>query len=206
MKPTITVLTCLLLLGFARADVAEIENQFRAAYELYVGKQYQDEVAALDAKYLGALERAMQSATQAGKLEETLVFQDEIQRINDKGLLPEKDEGVAPALLNCARPIVTNLTNSSPRASRPSHPSCNNSCRPDCVSGGIDQSRQAPGSRRGKDLPGRRFVPTLDRRRPLHQPHRRHGRSRQALRKQPGHALCPGADHRRPDRGEDDPV
>ena len=60
MKPTITVLTCLLLLGFARADVAEIENQFRAAYELYVGKQYQDEVAALDAKYLGALERAMQ--------------------------------------------------------------------------------------------------------------------------------------------------
>ncbi len=98
MKPTITVLTCLLLLGIARADVAEIESQFRSVYELHVGKQFREEVAALDAKYLGALERAMQSASQGGKLEDALVLREEIQRVKDKGPLPEQDDGVAPGL------------------------------------------------------------------------------------------------------------
>jgi len=98
MKQILTFFACLSLLGVLRADVATIENQFRAAYDLHVGQQYAASVADLDAKYLGAVERAMQAATQGGKLEDALALQDEIQRVQAKGPLPENDEGVAPSL------------------------------------------------------------------------------------------------------------
>jgi len=98
MNPLLSSLLCIIVATSARADVAAIENQFRAAYALHVGTTYVADLAALDTKYLGALERSIQSATQAGKLEEALGFQDEIQRINDKAPLPDKDDGVAPAL------------------------------------------------------------------------------------------------------------
>jgi len=98
MKPFLPILSFLILFDIVRADLATIENQFRAAYELHAGQKYGASVAALDANYLGALERAMQSATQGGNLEEALVFQDEIQRVKKKGPLPEKDDGVAPSL------------------------------------------------------------------------------------------------------------
>jgi len=98
MKPIFASLFLTLTATSVWADVPAIENQFRAAYELHVGTKYTADVAELDTKYLGALERSMQSATQAGKLEEALGFQDEIQRIKDKAPLPDKDDGVAPAL------------------------------------------------------------------------------------------------------------
>jgi len=98
MKPILPILAFLILISIARGDVAAIENQFRAAYDLYVGQQYASSVADLDVKYLGAVERAMQAATQGGKLEETLALQDEIQRVKAKGPLPENDDGVAPSL------------------------------------------------------------------------------------------------------------
>jgi hypothetical protein len=98
MKPLLASVLFLIFATSMWADVALIEKQFRAAYEAHVGTKYAADVAELDAKYLGALERSMQSATQAGKLEEALAFQDEIQRIKDKSPLPDTDDGVAPAL------------------------------------------------------------------------------------------------------------
>jgi len=101
MKPPLPVLALLLVLPVVpsvRADLAAIENQFRAAYELHVGAKHAAEVAELDVKYLGALQQAMGAATQGQRLDEALALRDEIQRVTDKAPLPETDDGVAPAL------------------------------------------------------------------------------------------------------------
>jgi len=98
MKPRFLLIALLAIASSVRADLTEIENQFRAAYELHVGQQHAAEVAALDLKYIGALERAMQTASQGGKLEDAVFLREEIQRVKDKGPLPEKDDGLAPVL------------------------------------------------------------------------------------------------------------
>lgn len=99
MKPPAAVfLVSLLVLVSARAGLLEIENQFRAAYELGVGPKHAAAMAELDARYMSALERARQQATQADRLEEALALKEEIQRVKDKGALPDKDDGAPPAL------------------------------------------------------------------------------------------------------------
>jgi len=98
MKPLIASLVFLTVTTGLRADLASIESQYRAAYELHVGTKSAADVADLDAKYIGALERAMQAATQGQRLDEALGLRDEIQRVKDKQPLPEKDEGVDPAV------------------------------------------------------------------------------------------------------------
>ena len=42
--------------------LAEIEKEYRGTYEREVGKAFEAQVADLDGKYLGALERSMQAA------------------------------------------------------------------------------------------------------------------------------------------------
>ncbi len=82
-----------------RADVTAIEDQFRAAYELYAGTKHAAEVADLDSKYVVALERAMGAATQGQRLDEALALRDEIQRVQDKVPLPDKDDDIDPVLV-----------------------------------------------------------------------------------------------------------
>ncbi len=65
---------------------------------MHVGTKSAAAEAELDAKYVGALERAMASATQGQRLDEALALRDEIQRIKDKVPLPSSDDGVVPAL------------------------------------------------------------------------------------------------------------
>lgn len=67
MKPRVLLIALLAIAPSVRADLTEIENQFRAAYELHVGQPHAAEVAALDLKYIGGLERAMQTAAQGGE-------------------------------------------------------------------------------------------------------------------------------------------
>ncbi len=101
MKPFALLFVSLLFLAAVsslRADLAAIENQYRAAYELHVGTKHAAGVADLDAKYIGALERGMQAATQGQRLDEALGLRDEIQRVKEKQPLPEKDDGVDPAV------------------------------------------------------------------------------------------------------------
>lgn len=97
--PVAVILASLLTWASAQAGLVEIENQFRAAYELGAGSKYSAALAELDAKYAGALERARQQATQADRLEEAVALKEEIQRVKDKGALPEKDEGADPAVI-----------------------------------------------------------------------------------------------------------
>ena len=102
MKPFHLFFAAFLFLAAAtglRADLAAIENQYRAAYELHVGTKHAADVAELDEKFIGALERAMALATQGQRLDEALGLRDEIQRIKEKHPLPEKDDGVDPAVL-----------------------------------------------------------------------------------------------------------
>jgi len=91
-------LASLLCLCPAQAGLVEIENQFRAAYELGVGAKHAAAVSDLDVKYAGALERAMQESTKAGKLEEALALKQELARVTGKQPLPETDEGADPAV------------------------------------------------------------------------------------------------------------
>jgi hypothetical protein len=95
----VVVLASLLTLAVARAGLEEIENQFRAAYESAVGSKYSAALAELEGKYLGALERARQQATQADRLEEALALKEEIQRVKDKAALPETDDGADAAVI-----------------------------------------------------------------------------------------------------------
>jgi len=99
MKPPAAVfLISLFALTAAQAGLLEIENQYRAAYELGVATKHAAAVEELDGKYSGALERAMQQSTQSGRLEEALALKEEMQRVKEKGDLPDKDDGASPAL------------------------------------------------------------------------------------------------------------
>ncbi len=98
----LSVLFCLLA-GFVdslqAADLTEIEKNYRAEYELNVGAKHTAAVAALDVKYLAALERSLKEATQNGRLEEALSLRDEIQRVKNKEALQETDADGIPALV-----------------------------------------------------------------------------------------------------------
>lgn len=79
-------------------DLEAVENQFQAALQLYVEEPYQKKVAELDGKYLVALERALESASQGGRLEEALALRDEVARVKAGWSLPGSDAGADPAL------------------------------------------------------------------------------------------------------------
>ncbi len=90
-----------IILGLASAwaGLQEIEDQYRASYEVNVAAKHAASVADMDQKYAGALERAMEEAAEAGRLEEAVAYKAELQRIKDKEALPASDEGFAPALV-----------------------------------------------------------------------------------------------------------
>ena len=100
MKPLVAfVLASLLTVAVAQDGLVEIENQFRAAYELGPGAKHSAAVVELDGKYGAAVERAMQDSTRAGKMEEALALKQELERIRGKQPLPEKDDGADAAVI-----------------------------------------------------------------------------------------------------------
>lgn len=61
----------------------------RPAFQLHVEEGHKGKVAELDGKYLAALEKAMQAASQDGRLKEALELRDEMNRVKEKRPLPE---------------------------------------------------------------------------------------------------------------------
>lgn len=75
-----------------------LDNQYVAAFQLYVEEPHRARIAELDGKYAGALEKAQQAATQGGRLEEALAIRAEVGRVRDKIAMPVSDAGIDPAL------------------------------------------------------------------------------------------------------------
>jgi hypothetical protein len=101
MKSHAAVFFCVLLcLAGAEAGLEEIEAQYRTEWERNVVAKHAAAVAELDGKYAGALDRAMQEASKAGRLEEAVALKKEIQRITDKLALPRTDVDVPPVVAN----------------------------------------------------------------------------------------------------------
>ena len=77
--------------GATAIRLAQIEAQFKEAYERDAMRDYKAAVADLDGKYLAAIGRALGDATKAGKLEEVVALRDEKQRVTNKAALPVAD-------------------------------------------------------------------------------------------------------------------
>lgn len=60
----------------ADTKITELETQFTTAYDQEVGKPIAELVATLDTSYLGAIDRAMATATKGNQLDEALALRD----------------------------------------------------------------------------------------------------------------------------------
>jgi len=84
--------------GQTSESLKTIENQFFDSFQLQVEEGHFARVAELDGRYLLALERALQGATQANRLQEALGLRGELDRVKGREALPDTDEGVDAAL------------------------------------------------------------------------------------------------------------
>ncbi|HYF33651.1 MAG TPA: hypothetical protein VD994_00060 [Prosthecobacter sp.] len=87
----------------AEAKIAAITAQFQTAYDQAVGAPHAQSLLDLDAKYLGAVNRALTAATQAGNLDDALKLREETARVTAKGPLPPVDLESLPASLKQLR-------------------------------------------------------------------------------------------------------
>lgn len=83
--------------------VANLDQLFHAAAERETEPPFKTNVASLDKGYLGAVDRAMAAATQAGKLDESLALRDEKQRMEREMAMPAVDEAATPEVLKDLR-------------------------------------------------------------------------------------------------------
>lgn len=98
----------LMLLGFLHAELplgspvqkrlGELKAGFESSVQREVGEVHAQAVRDLDAKYSAALDRAITSNTQAGKLDEALALRAEKQRIEANKPLPPDDTDLAEVL------------------------------------------------------------------------------------------------------------
>jgi hypothetical protein len=77
--------------GYVPDRLAQIEAQFREAWEREVTNGTAKAIADLDGKYLAALDRGIAEATRTGKLDDVVALRAEKQRITNKAPLPEAD-------------------------------------------------------------------------------------------------------------------
>jgi hypothetical protein len=89
--------------GDVAARMEQIEVQFQTAYERDILTAHKIAVADLDSKYLAAVNRALNAATQKGTLDEALKLREEAQRVRDKGRLPTADLDSVPETLKNLR-------------------------------------------------------------------------------------------------------
>lgn len=87
----------------ATTKITEITAQFQAAYDRDVGNPHTAALDALDIKYIGAMKRSLDAATQAGNLDEALKLREEISRVIKKEALPPVDIDSLPASLKQLR-------------------------------------------------------------------------------------------------------
>jgi serine/threonine protein kinase len=81
--------------------LGEITSQFQTAYDRDIAARHNAAVVDLDAKYLIAVNRAMDAAAKSNGLDEAVKLREEVQRVTQKGGLPETDpDSVPPSLKN----------------------------------------------------------------------------------------------------------
>jgi hypothetical protein len=83
--------------------LALYEAEFSASYETVVGRTFKEQVRQLDLRYLQALDRALENATQGGLLEDALAFRAEKMRIAETTGVPGTDREDEPASLKRLR-------------------------------------------------------------------------------------------------------
>ena len=71
--------------------LSQLESQFQTAFERDVNAAYTEQLNTLGAGYSTALERAMQDASKAGRLDETLALREEKQRFTTHKFMPSID-------------------------------------------------------------------------------------------------------------------
>ncbi|HSP43543.1 MAG TPA: SUMF1/EgtB/PvdO family nonheme iron enzyme, partial [Luteolibacter sp.] len=79
--------------------LAEIDAQFQTAYDRDVAPGHTAAVLDLDTKYLAAVQRELDAATKAGRLNESNALRAEVKRITDKEPLPAADDPKLPGSL-----------------------------------------------------------------------------------------------------------
>jgi hypothetical protein len=85
--------------GQVSENLKTIEDQFVVALQLHVEKEHQSKLAALNANYVAALEKAFQLASKGDRLKEALALKEEMTIIQEKRPLPQNDAGLQPALV-----------------------------------------------------------------------------------------------------------
>jgi len=71
--------------------LAQLESQFQTAFERDVNTAYVDQLDTLGTGYITALDRAMQDASKAGRLDETIALREEKQRFTTHKFMPSID-------------------------------------------------------------------------------------------------------------------
>ncbi|MFN0077497.1 MAG: protein kinase domain-containing protein [Prosthecobacter sp.] len=83
--------------------LAQIEQQFLAAYDKQAGAAHKTAVADLNTKFSAALDRSIATVSQAGKLDEALALRNEKTLIQTSGTVPAEDAAETPATLKTLR-------------------------------------------------------------------------------------------------------
>lgn len=76
----------------ADQSVEKIETEFEARYEQSVNRPYKEKLAELNLGYSQALDRALETATKAARLEEALALRTEKERFSLESDLPQGDD------------------------------------------------------------------------------------------------------------------
>lgn len=87
----------------AASKLKEVVAKFQTAYDRDVTAPHTQALSDLDTKYLGAVNRALEGATQAGDLDSALKLREEAQRVTAKGALPPVDLESLPGSLKQLR-------------------------------------------------------------------------------------------------------
>ena len=83
--------------------LAGLERQFFDAYEKAAGAAHKAAVADLNAKYSAALDRALATASQAGKLDEAVILRNEKTLVQTSAAVPDSDDDGTPGSLKALR-------------------------------------------------------------------------------------------------------
>lgn len=89
--------------------LAVLESQFQTAFERDVNSAYADQISTLGDGYTAALDRSMNEATKAGKLDEALALREERQRFTTHKFMPSID----PSGLNRSVVVLRNTYRSA---------------------------------------------------------------------------------------------
>jgi serine/threonine protein kinase len=93
----------------------EIDGQFQSAYDRDIGDAHSAALASLDASYAAAVQRALETASQAARLEEAAPLREELKRLEAKEVLPEADPEGTPGSLRQLRDTYRKTTGTMER-------------------------------------------------------------------------------------------